>query len=70
MEFLLTVLLVLIIAILYEWGRPKFAATSIGTRIGGMKYGAIGVTAIVLLLAIYVAGFVGGAIGARLPDSK
>jgi hypothetical protein len=70
MEFLLTVILVLIIAILFNWGMPKFQATGIGTKIQGMKFGMVLVTAVVLLAAIYVAAFVGSLIGARLPDAK
>lgn len=70
MEFLLTLILVLIIAILFNWGMPKFQATKLGGKIQGMKFGTTLVTALVLLVAIYAAAFVGGAIGARLPDSK
>lgn len=65
MELLLTAILVSMIAILYNYGRPKFDSSSFGKKFSTNFYGNTAATAIVLFAAIVVASFVGGVLGVR-----
>lgn len=65
MEILLTAIIVLLIAILYNFGRPKFDTTNFGKKFSGNFYGNTAATAIVLFVAILLASFVGGLLGIR-----
>lgn len=65
MEILLTAILVAMIAILYNYGRPKFDSSSFGKKFSNNFYGNTAATAIVLFVAILLASFVGGMLGIR-----
>ncbi len=48
-------ILSLIIAVLYNFGAPRFYATKFGTKLGGSFFGATVATALVIFAAIWVA---------------
>jgi hypothetical protein len=55
MELVLLFVLSIIVAILFNWGQPRFMATSLGGRFGGNFAGQTLMTAIVFFAAIWVA---------------
>lgn len=65
MEMVLLFVLALVVAILYNFGAPKFAATSLGTKFQANFAGQTLVTAFVFFLAIYVAALLMDAVGER-----
>lgn len=56
-ELFLLGILAIIVAILFNWGSPRFAATSWGARFQGSYAGRTVATALVFFLAIWVGAF-------------
>lgn len=65
MEFLLTLILALMVAIVFNYGKPKFDATSWGGKLKGNFYGTTFATALVFLAAIYLAAIVASTVGLK-----
>jgi hypothetical protein len=65
MEILLLFVLAIVVSILYNFGAPRFAATSIGAKFQTNFAGKTLGTALVFFLAIYVAALLMGAINER-----
>jgi hypothetical protein len=71
MELLLLFALSVIVAIIFNWGSPKFAATSVGQRFVGSYLRVTLGTAIVFFIAIYGSALLLSAISKnpRLPTT-
>lgn len=57
MELLMLFVFAIVVAILFNYGQPKFAASSIGQRFGTSYAGATLATAIVFFVIIWIAGY-------------
>lgn len=69
MEFLMLFVFAVVVAILVNYGGPKFTASSIGQRFGSSYAGATLSTALVFFLAFLVVGYGFAAAGRRVIEA-
>lgn len=66
MELITLFIFALVVAMLVNYGGPKFTASSIGQRFGSSYAGATLATALVFFIAFWIVGYGFSAVGKRV----
>jgi len=64
-ELLMLLIFSIVVAILFNWGSPRFYASSVGNRFGSTFPGHTLATAVVFMGVIWAAAFIFSAVGRK-----